>query len=820
MLDLKVLFMFSTFLRLSFRKLWNDRSFTLLSITGLCLATVACAIIWLYVSYERSFDNFRSTDIYRVTYHGFEDNVETGNSAQTVPALGPAIKNDIPEVKSTVRIVHTAPFMSDPVMQYGDKKFRESKIYFADAPFLSMFSYPMISGNANKALAQPNQIALSKTIAEKYFGKEEPTGKTITFHRGEAGAKELMVTGVFEDVPVNSHLHTDFVISFSTLQYNLDGDWDWGNFYTYIEVNPGVQPQTVQSKIPELLKKHVGKYISEIEAAGNRVEFTLQPVQSIHLESKLYGEIEANGDARTVNFLNLVAIFILFIAWINYINFSIARSSENSKEISIRKINGSSRLQLIGQLLTDSALINLFAVFISLAVVQASLPVLKSLIGLPPAISFGWNNSFLLIVIFIAGTLCSGLYPAIFISRLNPVTLLKTKISRSAISMNLNRALIVFQFTATVVLIIGTITVFHQLSFIRNKELGLNLNQTLIVKGPAVKDSTYHATLSSFRNDVKKLSGVSSFALASSIPGEELQWGRSFARHDSPENSIGCYIIAIDENFLDLFDAKFVAGKNYPDGSTAWKDAIIINEAAARQFGYGDPTLAAGQTIIWNENERQLQKEVIGVVRDFNQQSLRNKVEPIVFTLKKHIFAPWSGEFYAFKIQTSDLNASIKGIESLWKTTFPANPFDYFFLDDYFNAQYKSDEHLGKIFTVFSALAIFIASLGLFGLTAYMTAMRTKEIGVRKVLGSTSLQLARLLSMQYLKLVIIAFVIACPIAMYLMNEWLSQFAYHIPLSVWIFVSAGVLCFVTALLTVGLKSWQSANMDPAKALKYE
>ena len=812
--------MFSTFLRISFRKMWNDRSFTLLSITGLCLATVSCAIIWSYVSYERSFDDFRSADIYRITYHGFKDNVETGSSAQTVPALAPAIKNDIPEVKTTARLVHTAPFMSDPVIQYGQKNFRESRIYFADETFLSMFSYHMISGTADDALAMVNQVALSRSSAEKYFGKEDPIGETITFHQGEKGPKELIVTGVFEDVPANSHVHTDFVISFPTLGLKLDGDWDWGNFYTYLEVQPGINRESVQSKIPELLTKHLGKHISEIKAAGYSFEFDLQPIQSIHLESKLWGEPEVNGDVRTVNFLTIVAIFILLIAWINYINFSIARSSDNSKEISIRKISGSSRLQLMAQLLIDSALINFLAVLISLAAIQVTLPILKSLIGLPDAISFSWNDSLSLLVIFISGTLCSGLYPAIYISRLNPVTLLKAKISRSAISLNLNRALIVFQFTATVVLIIGTITVFRQLNYIRNKELGLNIDQTLIVKGPAVKDSTYQATLSFFSTEIKKLPGLSSFALTSSIPGQELHWGRSFARHDSPENSIGSSIVAIDENFFDLFDAKFVAGRNYPDGSTRWKNAIIINEAAARQLGYSEPSQANGQTILWNENDGQLQKQVIGVVMDFNQQSLRNRVEPIVFTLKKYVYAPWAGEFYAFKIKTSDLNTSIKGIEQVWKTIFPQNPFDYFFLDEYFDAQYRNDEHLGKIFTVFSFLAIFIASLGLFGLTAYMTAIRTKEIGIRKVLGSTALELATLLSSQYLKMVVIAFAIACPIAVYLMNEWLSQFAYRIPLSVWIFVSAGLLCLVTAALTVGLKSWQSANMDPARALKYE
>lgn len=812
--------MIYTFIRLSFRKIWNDRSFAALSITGLSLATVACATIWLFVGYERSFDEFRSPDIYRVAYHGYENNVETGRSAQVVPALAPAIKNEIPEVKDAIRLAHTGPFMADPVMQYREKKFRESKIYFAENGFLSMFSYNLISGKTEKALAMANQVALSQSIAEKYFGREDPVGKLMTFHRGSQGAIELMVTAVFEDVPANSHLHTDFVVSFSTIGLELDGDWDWGNFYTYIELRSGVRAGTIESKIPELLKNHVGKYLTEISNAGNRIEFLLQPVQSIHLESKLFGELEVNGDATIVNFLNVIAIFILIIAWINYINFSIARSSENSKEISIRKISGSSRSQLVAQLLTDSALINFFSICISLALIQAGLPALKVLIGLPSGISFDWNHGVLLLGIFVAGTLCSGLYPAICISRLNPVSLLKTKISHSPISSFLNWGLIVFQFTATAVLVIGTITVFNQLSFIRNKELGISLEQTLVVKGPAVKDSAYHATLSFFSVEATKLSGVENFAVASSIPGQELQWGRSFARGDSPENAIGCYIIAIDENFFDLFDAHFEAGNNYPDGSRTWKDAIVINASAAKQLGYQEPSLAIGQTILWNENDRQLPKEIIGVVRDFNQQSLHNLVEPIVFTLKEFVFAPWAGEYYAFKIQPSDLKASIEGIHGLWNTTFHQNPFDYFFLDDYFNAQYKKDEQLGKVFTVFSVLSIFIASLGLFGLTAYMTAMRTKEIGVRKVLGSSSFQLVRLLSSQYLKLVLVAFIIACPIAMYIMNEWLSQFTYRISLGIWIFVTAGFICFVTAMLTVGLKSWQSANIDPAKALKYE
>jgi putative ABC transport system permease protein len=809
-----------TFIKLALRKIRNELTFSVLSITGLSLATVSCTIILLYVAYERSFDDFRSRDVYRVTYHGFQNNVETGKSAQIIPALAPALKHDIPEIQSAVRLAHTGPFMADPVIQYNDKKFRESGIYFADDGFLSMFSYNMISGSAETALNRTDQVVISRTVAEKYFGNEDPRGKMLTLQRGERGPKEIMVTGVFEDVPVNSHFHSDFIISFPTLGFNLDSDWDWGNFYTYIQVQPGIEGKTVQSKIPDLLNKHIGKFISESAAQGYRIEFQLQPIQSIHLQSKLWGELEANGDADTITFLNIIAVFILLIAWINYINFSIARSSENSKEISIRRINGSNRMQLISQLLIESAIINLLAVCISIIIIQASLPVLKTLIGIPDAITFGWQNGLTLLGIFIAGTLCSGLYPAIFISRLNHVSIVKSKISRSAISLNLNKALIVFQFTASIVLIIGTITVFRQLTFMRDQELGLNLEQTIIVKGPAVKDSTYQSTLSFFRNETKKIAGVSSFAVSSSIPGEELHWGRSYSRKDDPQNSIGCSIVAIDENFFDLFDATFSAGKNYPDGTSAWKDAIIINETAAKELGFSDPSLAIDQTIIWDENGRQLPKIVIGVVKDFNQQSLRKKVESIVFTLKQYVFAPWAGEYYSFKVNGPDLKASINNIKKLWGAVYPQSPFDYFFLDEYFNAQYKNDDRFGKVFTVFSALAIFIASLGLFGLTAYMTALRTKEIGVRKVLGSSTYQLVSLLSGSYLKLVLIAFIIACPIAIVLVDEWLSQFAYHIPLSVWIFISAGALCFFTAMLTVGIKSWQTANIDPVKALRYE
>lgn len=812
--------MLLTFLKLSIRKIWKERSFTFLSVAGLSLAAVSSTIILLYVSYERSFDNFRPGNIYRVTYHGFEHGVETGKSAQVVPALAPALKQDIPEVKSAVRLAHTAPFMADPAIEYNGKSFRESRIYFADKEFLSMFSYNMLNGNAATALTNPFQVVMSESSAKKYFGNDNPVGKTVLFHRGERGTKELMVTGVFKDIPTNSHFHTDFVISFESLQLNLDGDWDWGNFYTYIQTDPNVDQATVQSKIPALLNKHVGKRISDFATAGYHVEFWLQPIQSIHLESNLWAEIEVNGNGKTVTFLLIIAVFILFIGWINYLNFSIARSSENSREISIRKINGSSRTQLIFQLLTDSALINLISILISVALIQAMLPVLKVTIGLPESLSFNLQGLSMLAIIFLAGTICSGVYPALFISRLNPINLLRARISKSALTLNLNKALIVFQFAATAILVIATITVYKQLSFIQNKELGMSLEQVLVLKGPAVKDSTYESTLAFFKNEMAKIEAVNFVAVSSSIPGQEVHWGRSFHRQHAPEASTGCSIIAIDHNYFPLYKTDFVAGQNFPNDGISWRNAIIINETASKALGFGKPLDAIQQVVIWDEGNAQIEKTVIGVVKDFNQQSLRKNIEPVVFSLKKYLVAPWAGEFYSLKMQASDIPLAVEQVEKLWKDTYGENPFDYFFSDEFFDAQYKNDVALGKIVGIFSALAILIASLGLFGLTAYMTVLRTKEIGIRKILGSTPYQIIALLSSSYLKLVLVAIIIACPIGLWVMNEWLSEFAFRIPMTFSVCVYAGLLCFVSAFVTIGVKAWHTANLDPAKALKYE
>jgi putative ABC transport system permease protein len=387
-------------------------------------------------------------------------------------------------------------------------------------------------------------------------------------------------------------------------------------------------------------------------------------------------------------------------------------------------------------------------------------------------------------------------------------------------SLRVNKVLIVFQFAASIILIVGTIVVFRQLQFMRETDLGMNIDQTLIVKGPAVKDSTYHSVLETFAHEAGAISGVVSFTVSSSIPGEEVQWGRSFARKDGPQNSAGAAIIAVDNNFFPSYDIEFLAGNNYPDQSVSYQDKIIVNETMARELGYSDAGTLVGQVLLWQEGNNQVPRTVIGVVRDFNQQSLRSPVGPIVFTLKKYVFAPWAGEFYSFKVDNSHTREAISGLEALWNHTFSANPFDYFFLDLYYDAQYKLDAQFGRVFLVFSILAVFIAGLGLFGLTAYMTATRTKEIGIRKVLGATSFQLVKLFTRNYVLLVIFSIVIACPVSIYLIEEWQQQFAYQVTITPWTYVSASGIALLTALLTVGIKSWNASLINPAQTLKTE
>ena len=814
--------MLRNYLTIAVRNLKKNKAFSFINILGLSIGMAACLLIVQYVRFELSYDDFRRPDIYRITERSFMNGEASGQRAQTNPALAPALQQDVPEVIRAARLIHAGPLMSDPVMQVGDRSFHEDNIYFADSSFLTLFSYQMIQGKADQALRQPGSLVISEAMAHKYFPDQEAVGQVLTFHRGERGPTPVKITGVFKDIPKNSHLHTDFLVSFSSLppDWNLDENWEWGNFYNYIEVTPGTDPAVVKSKIAATIEKYIGELLADYREAGYIRTWNLQAIQTIHLDSHLEAEAETNGSRRTVKFLTLIAGFILIIAWINYLNLTTAKSIERAKEIGIRKVVGSSRKQLFGQFMSESLVINLLAALLALALSQLLMPAFRSLTQGHVATAFGLERGVIGVGVFVLGTLLSGFYPAWVLSSYQPLRVLKGSIKNSKRGVLLRKGLVVVQFAASIALIVGTLVVQQQLSFMRQQDVGLALEQTLVVKGPGIKDSTYQQHLTYFKNEVSQLPVVQEVAVSSSVPGRELSWARGFYQPSQPDNPTGATIVAVDEEFLDLYEATFRAGRNFSRVSSD-RGAVIFNETAIRQLGFESAEAAVQQTVIWEEGDDDKHpKTIVGVIKDFNQESLHRAVEPMVFVLKRYLNAPWAGEYYSLKVRTRDYPTALAQIQDQWAQAFPNSPFDYFFLNDYYDQQYRADRQFGRIFSVFAGLAILIACLGLFGLSSYVTLQRTREIGIRKVLGASTQGIVTLLSQDFIRLVMVASIIILPIIYWATNDWLENYAYRMEVRWWLLVLPVALVWLLALITVSFQTLKAALANPVDSLRNE
>lgn len=544
--------MLKNYLKIAYRNLWKNKVFSLINILGLAIAMTACLLILKYVNFELSYDDFRKPTVYRIVDYAYLNGELVGKRAQTAPAFAPAFHREIPEVIQSARLVHTAPLMSDPVMQLGDRSFHEDQIYYADSAFLGMFSYQMVQGNRDQALAQPGNVVMSKAMADKYFPDQDPLGQSLTQFMGETGDTQLKITGIFENIPKNSHVHTDFIISFNSIPWNLNENWDWGNFYNYVELVPDSDPVTVEEKILGVLKKYRGDIMAEWSNAGYTTVLDLQPIQTIHLDSNLEAEAETNGSRNTVWFLTLIAIFILIIAWINYVNLTTAKSVEMTKEIGIRKVVGAGKRQLVAQFMTASFLINGVAALLAVFLSKLLMPAFQTLSGTTffansyPAMGIG------VIALFLTGTLLSGLYPAFLMFSYKPIHMIKGNLKIPSRGVPIRKGLIIFQFAASIALIAGTIGIRQQLGFMQEQDKGLNMEQTLIVKGPGIKDSTYQQHLTYFKNEVKRLPQVQEVSVSSNIPGKELSWARQFYQPALAESSKGINIVAIDEDFFRL----------------------------------------------------------------------------------------------------------------------------------------------------------------------------------------------------------------------------------------------------------------------------
>ncbi len=807
--------MIKNYFKSAFRNFFKHKTFTLLNVTGLSLGMVASLLILQYVKYERSFDTFhsRAADIYRIQYNGWQGGKLRFECAAAVPAVGPALKNNFPEVEKFTRLYPVSGVISYESPEHGLISFLEEKMQIADSAVFEVFDFELLKGNQKTSLEGPNKAVISQRAAKKYFGDADPIGKTIAWD----GTRKFEVTGIFRDIPENSHIKFDFLLSYRTLT-NLAGNeaetsWGWYDFNTYVLLAPGTDSKALQAKWDKYLLKERGE---EWNKTNRRQEFILQPMLDIHLYSNLLQESQPDerGDGDSVYALTLIALFILIIAWVNYINLATAKSFDRANEVGVRKVMGAQKDQLIKQFLSESFLVNLLAAAIAIITVRIAWPAFSDLAGRKIPIEFMFQKDFwiLLGILFLGGTFLSGFYPAIILSSFKPISVLKGKVMRTSQGSFLRKSLVVFQFVTSVVLISGSIIVYQQLNFMRSQDLGININQTLVLKGPGVIDSLFDRKLESFKAEALRISGIVSMTASTNVPGDEIFWASGIKRLvGGPETSISGYTVGIDHDYVPSFDLKIATGRNFDVQHPNDRRSVMLNRAMAEALDFKDLKAAMGEKVVQGRDTF----EIVGILENYHQMSLKEAVTPLVFH-----YAPTFSSFFAFKIESKNYRQMLTSLDEPWKTFFPGNPMDYFFLDQFFNRQYEHDQQFGRVFSIFTGLAIFIACLGLFGLASFMTMQRTKEIGIRKVLGSSASHIVLLLSKGFILLVLLANLIAWPFTWWIMNMWLQSFPYRITINPVLFFMAGAGVVLIAFISVGFQTFKAAMVNPALTLKYE
>lgn len=813
--------MIKNFLTISLRNLMKRKGYTALNILGLSIGIACCLLIFQYVSYERSYDSFQknSSRIVRIRLDQYKQGKLLWQSATSYPAFGPLMKKDYPEVENYCRLMDDELLLSNDAKNV---KFSEKKGYYADPSSVDMLGVQLLSGTRSAALNAPGKMIISQSMAKKYFGTEDVIGKTL-IARNQSPVQTLQVTGVFKDYPKNSHLIIDYLVSYDTFREQLAKGGDktdaantaigWYDFYNYIQLKPGTDLKVFQSKMAAFADKYINNR-KGFKANNIKDALSIIPLNDIYLNSNYNQEAEVNGNGGAVNFMFLIGFIIMAIAWINYINLSTARSVERAKEVGVRKVLGAAKATLIKQFMLENAMLNIVAIVIAGVAVAILTPWFNTLMAKDVATGFSMSPRYWLIFsgIFIAGTLLSGLYPAFVLSDYKPVAVLKGAFKNTSGGLALRKGLIVVQFGISVVLIAGTIIVYQQVNFMRNQKLGVDINQTLVLDGSqTVADSVYWSTLQPFKNELLKSPGIKGMTISTGVMGKEIYWTNSYQSLEHKElGAATFYRLGIDYDFIPQFQLKLLAGRNFSKDFKTDEKAAIINDRALGQLGFKDAQDAIGKKISSGDT-----LTVIGVVQSFHHLGLQKPIDPQLITLRLN-----ANQAYSLKLQTRDLQGAIANVKALWSRYFPKDPFNYYFLDEDFNAQYQSDQRFGEMFTLFSLLAILIACFGLVGLSAYNILQRTKEVGIRKVLGASTRNVVFILSKDFLLLVIISFVIAAPVAWMVMQHWLQDFAYRIDISWWVFGIAGLIAFLIALSTISFQAIKAAFANPVKSLRSE
>lgn len=824
--------MLQNYIKIAFRNLWRNKAFSAINIVGLAIGIAACFFVFQYVYFETSYDRFNVnvTNIYRVPLSNSGNMANVSTTAANHPAVGPAMKADFPEVVDFVRMVSVSLFMNASTLSYADAKgepktFNEGNIYLADASFFSVFSYPLVAGDRKSCLSESNSIVISESTAKKYFGTTNPLGKALKMN----GRMPMNVTGVFQDVPENSHIKFDMLISFATVGpkwgYN---EWTWPEFYNYVVLAPGTDVKKLEAKFPAFIQRYLGAKMKELNFKSS---FQLQPITDIHLNSNYLKEAEANGSQREVYFLAIIGVFILFIAWINYINLSTAKSMERAKEVGLRKVVGAEKGQLISQFLLESFIINTFALVVAMVIAVLFMPLFNTLIGKDISVGFfstglGHEPFFwvAVLIIFVAGALLVGAYPAFVLSTFQPVKVLKGLVVKSNTGISLRRVLVSFQFILSIMLIAATVIVVQQFNFMRNGSLGYKKDQVLIIKAPAITDSTIWGKYTYFKSELANTASVKNATATSDIPGTMIRY-RNVVRkaNQDKHHYFDTYLMEIDEKFVPTYHIDLIAGRNFvaTDSSAigskeSKNDRVLINEEVAKGLGYKTAKEAVNQDILFVLGQSEVHCKVVGVMKNFHQRSLKEKYDPILFYYPTR--TEW--KYISVNLNPSDAARSIADLGTLYKKAFPGNPIEYFFLDEHFNRQYEADSRLRNVFSLFAVLAIVVACLGLLGLSSFVIRLRTKEIGVRKVLGASVGGLLVLVSKDFVKLVCVASVIAIPIIYLVARAWLNNYAFHIDLDWTVFIIPPALLLAITLITICVQSFKTALTNPVKSLRSE
>jgi putative ABC transport system permease protein len=770
---------------------------------------MACMLIMQYVMHEFSYDDFhvKNDRIFRIQQDRYNKGELSTRWAAGNSGIGLDLKSYFPEVERYVRLHGT-----NAILSAADRYFREDALYYASEDFFQVFSVKLIAGEDSSLLKDPFKIVLSQSLAKKYFGKDDPIGKIVSSSDHDV---DYQVTGVFEDLPVNTHMKIDALMSLTSLQKLLDDpltSWEWDGFLTYILLNEKTDANALEAKLPAFVEKQAGE---QLKKTGASMEFHLQPLTSIHLDSNFIGEFKPNGNRQSTYFLSIVAILILVIAWINFINLSTAKSIERAREVGVRKVVGGFRSQLIQQFLFESLLLNTMAFAIAIVFVVLLTPFFSELTGRELDYLLSKQNSFWIwIGVFIfGGALLSGIYPAFVLSSYKPAEILKGRFKNTSSGVRFRKGMVVVQFVSSITLMVGAFTIDRQIRFMQEQELGVNINQTLVLPSPDVIDGTIDQKFQVFKQQIEQYPEVVSVSASSDVPGHKpgtnVRGVRSLSQQDVDSKQYGA--IWMNHDFIEAYGLTVIQGRGFSGDVVIERGNVMINESAVSLMGFKKPEDAINDQILFSGDTLR----IVGVLRNYHQESLKQAFEPLIFR-----YHPGAFGFYSIKFNTSSVKTSLSSFEKEWKAVFPGNPFIHFFLDDHYNQQYQADQQFGKVFGLFSSLAIFIACLGLFGLSSLTVIQRTKEIGVRKVLGASIPDIVATISRDYVLLMVVAIVLSVPFAWWIMAEWLSNFAYKIPLTWWIFAIPGFAVIAIAMLTVSVHTIKAARTNPVKSLRYE